>query len=321
MKRAYFTGIAIGFAVALTNVIVSPAGAGSETSLGQAGQSFRDCPECPEMVVIPSGSFIMGSSDADTARDLKAATWTPFGFLAKALTAEHPQHRVTIARPFAIGKYPVTRSEFSEFIQSANYAISDECTIHLNNKYLNTRNTGWKNPGFVQSDKDPVTCISWNDARAYINWLNNKIKTRQLSGVANLYRLPSEAEWEYAARSGTQTARWWGDAVGSNNANCDGCGVSWIKSTVPVGRYRPNLFGIYDVLGSIWQWTEDCWNPNYTGLSNDGQATHEGACDVRVSRGGAWDSEAWVLTSARRTRFKAELRENNFGFRLAKNIQ
>jgi formylglycine-generating enzyme required for sulfatase activity len=253
MRSACFRGIAIGFVVALTNVIGSPVGAASETLVKQAGQSFRDCPECPEMVVIPSGSFIMGSSDADTARDIKAAPWTPFGSIAKALTSEHPQHRVTIARPFAIGKYPVTRGEFSEFIKSTNYTMSDECIIYLNNRYRNTRNTGWKNPGFSQSDKDPVTCVSWNDAQAYIKWLNNKVKGYQLSDVGNLYRLPSEAEWEYAARSGTQTARWWGDALGSDNTNCRGCGVSWIKRTLPVGSYRPNYFGIYDVLGSIWQ--------------------------------------------------------------------
>ena len=177
------------------------------------GRTFRDCPECPEMVVVPAGSFLMGSSEAETERDLKAIV--PFGnmpayeanYAKECMAYERPQHEVGI-RSFALGRDLVTRAEFSAFVKETGYSAEGGCTLWIDHKYPVRPQAGWQDPGFKQTDREPVVCVSWHDARAYIAWLNSKLQGRAIGDGP--YRLPSEAEFEYAARAGTQTAWWWG---------------------------------------------------------------------------------------------------------------
>jgi formylglycine-generating enzyme required for sulfatase activity len=294
--------------------------AAAHTEVAQAGQTFRDCAECPEMVVVPKGAFLMGSSAAKTARDLEfVVPDSERAYVRSYVAAEHPQHSVSIDRPFALGIHHVTRSEFAAFVRETGYLISGPCTLWADHRYVERQDAGWRNPGIPQTDLDPVVCVSWQDAKAYIAWLNDKVH----DGVPKMgdgpYRLPSEAEWEYAARANTQTARWWGDSIGLNNANCDGCGSRWDKrQTAPVGSFPPNPFGLYDMLGDSWELIEDCWNATYIGAPSNGGAWTSGNCDQRVMRGGSWTNPPWILRSAHRSRTDANVRRNYIGFRLAR---
>ena len=271
------------------------------------------------MVVIPSGSFLMGSSVEDTAEVLKSMPSWETGVDRASLATEHPQHAVTIARPFALGKYPVTRGEFAAFVRETGYSASGGCTLFANHKYLRRPESDWQNPGLAQTNRDPVVCVNWQDAKAYIAWLNKKL---QLADTGASYRLPSEAEWEYAARAGTRTARWWGDAIGYNRANCDGCGSQWDKKqTAPVGSFSLSPFGLSDMLGNVWQWTEDCWNVNYARAPEDGAAWTIGTCESRSARGGSWTNLPWVLRCSKRTGVPSARRFNFIGFRVAKGLQ
>jgi formylglycine-generating enzyme required for sulfatase activity len=287
----------------------------AEESVRQAGQIFRDCSDCPEMVVIPPGSFLMGASTEETARDLAAVPHEDVALAQAAMAKERPQHMVTIDRPFAMGRYHVTRGEFTAFVRETAYPISGGCYLFANHKYQKRADAGWRNPGFVQTERDPVVCTSWNDAQAYTAWLNGKLPSD------GRYRLPTEAEWEYAARAGTRTARWWGDSIGSGAATCAGCGSEWDgKQTAPVGGFRANPFGLFDVLGNAMQWTQDCWNDNYAGAPADGSAWTSGKCERRVLRGGDFANRPWILRSDLRTNDKTDIGANYVGFRVAKTL-
>jgi formylglycine-generating enzyme required for sulfatase activity len=296
--------------------------AGPDEKTLQPGLTFRDCSDCPEMVVIPAGNFLMGSSDEETARDVEAVLPSIESKFAKGyMLHEHPRHQVNIDRQFALGKYRVTRGKFAAFVRETGYSTEGGCTLLIDDDYLMRPEAGWQNPGFTQSDRDPVVCVSWQDAKAYIAWLNNKLHGRTPSDGEGPYRLPSEAEWEYAARAGTKTVRWWGDSIGSGNADCYGCGSLWDnQQPAPAGSFQSNAFILSDVLGSAWQWTEDCWNENYAGAPQDGSAWKTGQCELRVMRGGDWSSRPWVLRSAHRTRQKPSSRNNYIGFRVARTL-
>ena len=223
------------------------------------GTAFRDCPECPEMVVVPAGSFMMGSPSHEAGRD----------------NDEGPAHRVTIAKPFAVGKYEVTFAEWDACVADGG------CGGHR------PGDKGWGR------GRRPAINVNWDDAKAYVRWLSDK--------TGKQYRLPSEAEWEYAARAGTTTRYSWGDEVGRNRANCDGCGSLWDnEQTAPAGSFRANVFGLHDVHGNVWEWVEDCWSGNYLGAPADGSAWESGDCSRRVLRGGSWFNirGASVLRSA-----------------------
>jgi formylglycine-generating enzyme required for sulfatase activity len=288
---------------------------------------FRDCPDCPEMVSIPAGSYSMGSSDSDTIRDLDAVTGKYPVFSKRAAGAafatEHPQHSVSVSA-FALGRYSVTKREFSVFVREANYAADGKCTTFIKEQddFVDLAGSGWQNPGLAQTDDDPVVCVSWNDAQAYIKWLNGKISNKQsVEKDQVLYRLPSEAEREFAARAGTSSAWWWGNAIGDGNANCSACGTAWdYTRTAPVGSLKPNQFGLYQMAGNIFEWTEDCWNPNYQNAPPDGSAWNNGDCSRRVARGGSWFSAPFATRSSGRTAFTTKERANYLGFRLARSI-
>ncbi|MHC4067735.1 MAG: formylglycine-generating enzyme family protein, partial [Planctomycetota bacterium] len=158
----------------------------------------------------------------------------------------------------------------------------------------------------------PVVNVSWNDARAFVNWLSKR--------TGQEYRLPSETEWEYAARAGTTARYWWGDDVGSNNASCDGCGSQWDnKRTAPVGSFDANKFSLYDTAGNVREWVEDCWNSSYEGAPTDGRAWSSGQCQYRVHRGGSFNSYPRDLRSADRSGNPGH-RKDYVGFRVARTL-
>jgi formylglycine-generating enzyme required for sulfatase activity len=179
----------------------------------------------------------------------------------------------------------------------------------------------------VQPPQWPAVCLEWKDAQAYVAWLNATVKAArpQLAGRAGPYRLPTEAEWEYAARGGTGTARWWGDALGIGNANCNGCGSNAdARVLTDVDSFAANPFGLFGVLGNAWQWTADCWHPNYSGAPRDGAAWTSGDCTRHVLRGGSWDNVPVFVRSAARTGAPAVKGEYDYsslaGFRVARTL-
>jgi formylglycine-generating enzyme required for sulfatase activity len=253
-----------------------------------AVQSFRDCPDCPEMVTVPSGQFIMGSEE-DHDDD------------------ESPRHAVTVNTAFAVGKYDVLRAEYAKFVQATGVNVASNCQT------LNSGGKSWRDPGFAQTDRDPVVCVSWKDAKAYVAWLS---KT-----AGKGYRLLTEAEWEYAARAGTTTVRYWGDALGSGNANCSGCGSRWDnEGTSPAGSFAPNPWGLYDMLGDADQWVEDCYHSSYVGAPGDAAAWVSGNCAQRVIRGGSWVTLPPDERAASRSQNTPGERSNDIGFRVARTI-
>ena len=289
------------------------------THAGEGGSTFRDCAECPEMMVIPSGDFLMGTALGEEDRENLAAEFRH---------RSEPQRRVQVAR-FAVGRFEVTRGQYRVFAEATGRS-SDGCFAWVGGDFTLDRKRDWRNPGFPQDDTHPVICVSWQDAAAYVRWLSERTGTR--------YRLPSEAEWEYAARAGAVTARFWGDggnmqcayANGADRAtatSASGAGAYGIAScddgyayTAPVGRFRANAFGLHDMLGNVGEWTEDCWNENYAGARSDGRAVSTGDCALRAVRGGSWDDAPTGLRAAYRVGSPTTVRLYSRGFRVARDM-
>jgi len=249
------------------------------------GQAFRECAkDCPEMVVVPAGEFMMGSPPTENNR----------------MPDEGPQHRVTIARPFAVSKYDVTFNDW------------DACaSVGGCSREGRAGDVDWGR------DTRPVIYVSWDDAQQYVAWLS------QMTGKP--YRLLSDAEFEYAARAGTQTVYPWGDDIGKNKANCDGCGSQWTGSagtwqTAPVGSFAPNRFGLYDMVGNVWKWVQDCYHPNYNGAPTDGSTWTGGDCTARVVRGGFWGGGPEYVRPAFRDRTSSNDRNYTLGFRVGRTL-
>ena len=273
----------------------------------RAGRRFRDCEACPEMVVVPAGTLMMGSPAPEEGRRGN----------------EGPVHRVTFEQPFAVGVYEVTREQYARFVSATGHATGHSCRTYEDGEVKERAGRTWQNPGYEQTAAHPVVCVSWEDARAYVRWLNEE--------TGEAYRFLSEAEWEYVARAGTTTAWYWGESESGQCRHANGAdastGFEWAVSchdgyarTAPVGRYEANAFGLYDVLGNVWEWTADCWNANYRGAPDDGSAWQRGECSRRVVRGGSWGDEPRNLRSANRIRLTAGLRGNVVGFRLARTL-
>ena len=277
----------------------------------RAGRVFRDCPTCPEMVVIPAGRFNMGSPPSENQRD----------------DDEGPVHRVKVAA-FALSKTEITRGQFAEFVKHTKYDAGDKCWTLAEGKFAE-RDGNWRKPGYPQNNKHPVTCINWDDAQAYAKWLSRKTRKK--------YRLPTEAEWEYAARAGTRSSRYWGNNpdLACRYANVADktamaripATMAWLSHnctdhyayTAPVGRYRANAFGLKDMLGNEWEWTEDIYHDSYDGAPADGRAW-QGQGNYHVLRGGSWNSDPQNVRAAVRNSNKAALRFSFFGFRLARKL-
>ena len=285
------------------------ASAGAAAMNRSPGSVFRDCPACPEMVVIPAGSFTMGSSAAEKH-------WaTSHGGSVEAVADEAPQHVVTL-RTFALSRYLVTRGEYAAFVRETGYPPGDGCGRD-SFKWNKEADLNWRQPGFDQGDRDPVVCVSWNDARAYIGWLNGK--RAACSAGSGAYRLPSEPEWEYAARAGSTGYFWWGNDESKAPAS------AWFKTnsggrTHPVGLKPANAFGLYDAVGNVWQWTEDCYAESYAGAADDGGANETKVDCLRVDRGSSWLYPVWLLRSATRERNPADFRDVIMGFRVARTL-
>jgi formylglycine-generating enzyme required for sulfatase activity len=247
--------------------------------------TFQDCPDCPEMVVIPAGNFDMGSPDSD----------------------EGPVHHVIIKKAFALGKTEITRGQFAAFVSATNYDAGNKCWTIEESKVEERSNRNWHNPGFLQDDNHPVACINWNDAKAYTKWLSEK--------TGKVYQLPGEAQWKYACRAGGKH-KYCGsdniDAVAWYNKNSD-------AKTHPVGGKLANGYGLYDMSGNVWEWVEDGYHDSYQGAPTDG-SVWEGKDTVRVLRGGSWGNLPENLRAASRDRAGAAYRGLNIGFRLARML-
>jgi len=242
------------------------------------GTVFRDGNQCPEMVVVPAGEFVMGSPESEEGRT----------------ASEGPQHRVTLARAFAVGRYEVTFDEWDAYVAASGYGErpADE---------------GWGR------GRRPVINVSWEEARAYVAWLAN--------ATGKPYRLLSEAEWEYAARGGATTPYPWNDGPGARRANFNGSQSEWSgKQTAPVDSFEPNGFGLYDMIGNVWEWVQDCWKESYEGAPVDGRAWESSGCALRVIRGGSWGNYPEVARVAARYSAKPAFRGDNVGLRVARSL-
>ena len=267
------------------------------------GRVFRDCPDCPEMIVVPSGRFKMGSPASEKGRD----------------TREGPTHLVTIRYRFAVGVHEVTRGEFGRFVSAMNRVMGKSCWT-WDGQWRNRSGVGWRSPGFSQEDDHPVVCVSWDDAKAYVRWLSKR--------TGKGYRLLSEAEWEYVARGGTTGPFHFGATISTDQANYNGhhtygSGRKGVhrEKTAPVGSFPANGFGLHDVHGNVWEWVDDCWHDFYDGAPTDGSAwTSGGKCGLRVLRSGSWIDEPGLLRSARRGTNKVGNRVSINGFRVARTL-
>ena len=237
--------------------------------------SFKECTHCPVMIVVPAGSFMMGSP------------------AAQGQDNEHPQHNVTIANPFAVSNFELTFDQWDACVAHG------DCTPHVSDS------------GFGRGLR-PAINVSLDDAQRYVAWLS-RITDKK-------YRLLSEAEYEYAARAGTQTVYPWGDDLGKNNANCKGCGSQWDgKQTAPVGSFAANKFGLYDMVGNVWEWTGDCFHRDYNGAPANGAAWTDDNCHP-VIRGGSWIDVPGNNRSASRYFLPSVNRYDFLGFRVARTL-
>ncbi|MBS1201611.1 MAG: hypothetical protein H6R22_120 [Chromatiaceae bacterium] len=205
---------------------------------------------------------------------------------------EKPRHEVRFARLFAIGVYETTLAEWDACLREGGCRISPESGADA---------------------RLPASNLSWDDARAYVAWLSKK--------TGQAYRLPSEAEWEYAASGGKTTAFWWGNEAGKGNANCSDCGSEWdARGPAPVGSFAPNPFGLFDTHGNLWEWTMDCKNDSYRGAPADGSAWLRGDCIARVLRGGSWNLGSEYMRTTRRNHYDRDVRYYLHGFRVARSL-
>ena len=271
------------------------------------GRVFRDCPACPDMIVVPPGHFDMGSPDSEAGRD----------------DDEGPVHQVTVGYRFAVGVHEVTRGEFGRFVAATNRVMGNKCAMWRHDRWRDEAGTNWRHPGFSQTDEHPVVCVSWNDAKAYARWLSRETGQR--------YRLLSESEWEYVARAGAFGARYWDDSQADQCRYVNGADASTdfrrraacedgYAQTAPVGSFTPNGFGLHDVLGNVGEWVEDCWNASYSGAPSNGRAWRRGDCKLRVVRGGSWAYKPEGLRFANRYGEAAGLRGKVYGFRVARTL-
>ena len=301
--------------VALSSRSAKPLSSAEECAL-KPKDIFKECDKCPEMVVVPPGSFTMGSPASEKSRTYD----------------EGPQHEVTIGKAFAVGKFHVTVEQFAAFVDETGYDAGSKCTTFWNGKFEERQGRSWRNPGFAQGGVHPAVCLNWNDAKNYVAWLARK--------TGKAYRLLTEAEWEYAARARTQPGaypRYW-----FGNDEKDLCRYgnvfdqTWKKLratkqpmapcrdgyayTSPVGSFAANNFGLYDMLGNADQWTEDCYNDSYVGAPTDGSAWTSGDCSRRVFHGGSWIHSPDYLRAASRFGLLTSVQFDGQGLRVGRTL-
>ena len=268
-------------------------------ALAQA-KEFQDCPECPKMVEVPAGKMMRSDK---------------FGA---------PEFEVTIAKPFAVGKFEVTWAEFDVFVD-ATKREGKGCNwfslVGPRPQADKDWNAAFDEAVHIQDETEPVLCVSWDDAKAYVVWLAEK--------AGKKYRLLTEAEWEWAARAGSpNNSAWWTTANTpqfemANCADCPGIDTmgreDWLF-TFPVGKYQPKKYGVYDMPGIAAEWVEDCVNPSLANAPKDGTAWTQGNCNQRIVRGGSWHHERAFLAGFRQPT-PATLRINDIGFRVARDLE
>lgn len=266
--------------------------------------------------MIPPGSFLMGSPTSEEGRDAD----------------EGPQHPVTLSRAFAVAVFDITKDEYAKFVNETKHPSGSGCLgFDGAGKWVNRPAADWRNPGFPQTKRDPVVCVGWEDAQTYVQWLNTKVRAGRKPSESNgPYRLLTEAEFEYTARAGTNTPRYWRGVADSAQANigkdpcCGGstAGADRWEYTSPAGSFPPNAFGLHDMAGNVWQWTGECYHADYTGAPSDGAAWTSAECKMRVQRGGSWMSYGHWLRSAKRIKKdSATVREYLTGFRVARSLE
>jgi len=296
-----------------------PEGGQAATATGGGPELIRDCPECPELVVIPAGTFQMGSTPEET-------------LMAKVPEArarnEHPEVTVTIARPYALGRREVTIAEFRAFAVATGFSTTKGCFGFRDKSWALEPEASWEDPGFAFTDQHPAACVTLSEIQAYLDWLSARTGAR--------YRLPTEAEWEHAARLGTQPVRIWraddSDACTQFNAAdrqfttqydenwpsfaCD----DGFLVTSPAGHFPPNALGMYDVLGNVAELTADCFVAGHAGRPTDASAREDETCNARVFKGGSWAGEPGFLRPAFRVAATPEVRGNGFGVRVLREL-
>lgn len=273
------------------------------------GDIFRDCPTCPLMRVLPPGRFVQGSGPEDVNAE-------PF---------EQPQRTVEIPHALGIGAYEVTVGEFRDFIEATGRIVVG-CSVY-DGEWKHRDDLSWSKPGFAQTAAHPVTCVSWQDAGAYAEWLS--IRTR------HLYRLPSASEWEYAGRAGAESSRPWGADASSACSNANVADQDALETfpgwrvhpcsdhstfTAPAGSFTPNRFGLYDMLGNVAEWVEDCWHADYVNAPVDGGPWSNTGCTARELRGGSWFTTPKYVRLPQRNRFEDTYRSSSIGFRVVRTI-
>lgn len=311
----------------------------------------------PEMVIIPPGRFVMGSATENELAD----------------DNEKPEHEVDIRYTFALSRCEITVADFRAFVESVNFTTDVEKRDaetqtgcfgpDQDGNWNRVDGSHWNKPpfpeDFLQSEKHPAVCVSYNDALAYIDWLNETLRLpvdackrkdakpdeaepSQEGGVFQsvaecyAYRLSTEAEFEYALNARIRQNYPWGDDSQCDHANGadaklrDDASQSDLRYaecndgqayTAAVGSFSPNRFGLYDLSGNTWEWTQDCWNGSYNGAPLDGSAWLDGDCDLRVLRGGGWSYKPDGLRSANRNGLNRDVGNINVGFRLARTLR
>jgi formylglycine-generating enzyme required for sulfatase activity len=313
-------GVSLLMCAAGLDGIAQPLTPEGERALKSA-TTFRECDVCPEMVVVPTGSFTMGSPESEKARN----SW------------EGPQHVVAFVRPFAVGKFEVTVEQFAAFARETRYDTGTTCWTFEGGTVSGRSGRSWRNPGYEQTSAHPAACLSWRDAKAYTEWLVGKTTGKP-------YRLLSEAEWEYAARARTTPGPSPRFSFGDDER--DACthsnaldltakqvfpgtrGFEFIDCNdghiyaAPVGTFAGNGFGLHDIHGNVKEWTEDCFleGQGYRGAPSDGSARSSGDCRFRVLRGGSWFSYARLLRAAFRYRGEPDSRVSDVGLRVARTL-
>jgi formylglycine-generating enzyme required for sulfatase activity len=244
----------------------------TQPALRKAGTDIQDCPACPVLAAVPAGSFTMGNNSSDPS--------------------EKPTRRLTMDKPFAIGRTEVTVQQWNACVEAG------AC------------------PRVVDAQRAPnlpVGDISWDDAQIYVQWLT------KVSGKP--YRLPTEAEWEYAARGGTASRYWWGEDMKRGAASCKECGEPWQEAApAPAGSFTANGYGLHDMSGSLWEWVQDCWHSSYKNAPADARAWEEAFCRQRVIRGGSWRDGASYMPASTRFKYDASVRHSQNGFRVARDL-
>jgi formylglycine-generating enzyme required for sulfatase activity len=268
---------------------------------------MKDCAACPEVIVLPPGQFTMG----DLAPPQQVEEWK--GERPYDRGWELPAHAVAISKPIAMGRFEVTKAEYAAFVSATHRAQEPGCWTRQKGEWALRPEKSWHDPDFAQGDRDPVVCVNRADVDDYLAWLSQTTGAR--------YRLPTEAEWEYAARAGTTTDYAWGNELGQGRANCRNCGSPWDgKGTAPVGSFAPNAWGLHDMNGNVWEPLQDCFHIGYGGAPSDGSSWNDAACAVRVLRGSSWYDLGAGMRSAFRGRGNPLNRICDLGFRVVREV-